>query len=170
MLKSCDIHTVLLGHSERREYFHEDSALLCQKVDAALENSLEVIFCFGEQLAQRENDTHFEVVSAQLKDALFHLTADQWSKIVLAYEPVWAIGTGRTATPEQAQEMHAHIRNFVGDQYGDQCADRLSILYGGSVKPNNAVEIFGQPDVDGGLIGGASLKTDDFLAIVAAMQ
>ena len=170
MLKSYDIHSVLLGHSERREYFHEDSALLHQKVDAALENSLEVIFCFGEQLAQRENDTHFEVVSAQLKDALFHLTADQWSKIVLAYEPVWAIGTGRTATPEQAQEMHAHIRSFVRDQYGDSCADQLSILYGGSVKPNNAAEIFGQPDVDGGLIGGASLKTEDFLAIVAAMQ
>jgi len=170
MLKSYGINLVLLGHSERREYFFEDNSVLRQKVDASLENSLEVIFCFGEKLDERENDTHFEVVSAQLKEALFHLKVEQWKNIILAYEPVWAIGTGRTATPEQVQQMHAHIRGFVRAKYGDQCADTLSILYGGSVKPNNAQEIFSQPDVDGGLIGGASLKTDDFTDIVAAMQ
>ena len=170
MLKSYGVHSVLLGHSERRAYFHEDNALLSQKVDAALNQGIEVVYCFGEMLQERENETHFDVVTTQLKDALFHLEAAQWSHIVLAYEPVWAIGTGRTASPEQAQEMHQHIRSVLADHYGEECADSVSILYGGSVKPGNAREIFGQPDVDGGLIGGASLKKDDFMAIVAAMS
>ncbi len=170
MLKSYGIDSVLLGHSERRAYFHEDNDLLRKKVDAALAAGIEVIYCFGEMLEERENNTHFEVVSRQLKEALFHLEASQWKDIVLAYEPVWAIGTGRTASPEQAQEMHAHIRGVLADHYGKDCADGVSILYGGSVKPGNAGEIFGQPDVDGGLIGGASLKKDDFMAIVAAMS
>jgi triosephosphate isomerase len=170
MLKSYGIHSVLLGHSERRAYFHEGNDLLRQKVDAALASGIEVVYCFGEMLEERENDTHFQVVSSQLKEALFHLEAAQWQNIVLAYEPVWAIGTGRTASPEQAQEMHAHIRGVLTQHYGQECADGVSILYGGSVKPDNAREIFGQPDVDGGLIGGASLKKDDFMAIVAAMS
>lgn len=170
MLKSYGINSVLLGHSERRAYFHEGNDLLRQKVDAALASGIEVVYCFGEMLEERENDTHFQVVSTQLKEALFHLEAAQWKNIVLAYEPVWAIGTGRTASPEQAQEMHAHIRGVLAEHYGQECADGVSILYGGSVKPDNAREIFGQPDVDGGLIGGASLKKDDFMAIVAAMS
>lgn len=170
MLKSYGINSVLLGHSERRAYFHEGNDLLRQKVDAALASGIEVVYCFGEMLEERENDTHFQVVSTQLKEALFHLEAAQWKNIVLAYEPVWAIGTGRTASPEQAQEMHAHIRGVLAQHYGQECADGVSILYGGSVKPDNAREIFGQADVDGGLIGGASLKKDDFMAIVAAMS
>ena len=170
MLKSYGINSVLLGHSERRAYFHEGNDLLREKVDAALASGIEVVYCFGEMLEERENDTHFQVVSTQLKEALFHLEAAQWKNIVLAYEPVWAIGTGRTASPEQAQEMHAHIRGVLAQHYGQECADGVSILYGGSVKPDNAREIFGQADVDGGLIGGASLKKDDFMAIVAAMS
>lgn len=170
MLKSYGINSVLLGHSERRAYFHEGNDLLRAKVDAALASGIEVVYCFGEMLEERENDTHFQVVSTQLKEALFHLEAAQWKNIVLAYEPVWAIGTGRTASPEQAQEMHAHIRGVLAQHYGQGCADGVSILYGGSVKPDNAREIFGQADVDGGLIGGASLKKDDFMAIVAAMS
>lgn len=170
MLKSYGINSVLLGHSERRAYFHEDNALLREKVDAALAAGIEVIYCFGEMLEERENEVHFDVVSRQLKEALFHIETQQWKHIVLAYEPVWAIGTGRTASPEQAQEMHAHIRRVLAEHYGQECADEVSILYGGSVKPDNAREIFGQPDVDGGLIGGASLKKDDFMAIVAAMS
>ena len=170
MLQSYGVHSVLLGHSERRAYFHEDNALLSEKVDAALALGIEVVYCFGEMLEERENETHFDVVTTQLKDALFHLEAAHWSNIILAYEPVWAIGTGRTASPEQAQEMHKHIRTVLADHYGQDCADEVSILYGGSVKPGNAGEIFGQPDVDGGLIGGASLKKDDFMAIVAAMS
>ncbi|MDA8650602.1 MAG: triose-phosphate isomerase [Flavobacteriaceae bacterium] len=168
MLLSHGIRTVLVGHSERRAYFHEDNHLLKQKVDAALGQGIEVVYCFGELLEERQGATHFEVVATQLKQALFHLTADQWSSIVLAYEPVWAIGTGVTASPEQAQEMHAFIRQTVAAHYGDACAQNVSILYGGSVKPNNAAEIFGKPDVDGGLIGGAALKADDFMAIVNA--
>ena len=170
MLKSYGINSVLLGHSERRAYFQENNALLGEKVDAALAAGIEVIYCFGELLEERENEPHFEVVSSQLKEALFQLEASQWKNIVLAYEPIWAIGTGRTASPEQAQEMHAHIRGVLADHYGQECADGVSILYGGSVKPDNAKEIFGKPDVDGGLIGGASLKKDDFMAIVAAMS
>ncbi len=168
MLKSIDVKTVILGHSERREYFGEDDALLAKKVDAALANKIEVIFCFGEVLADRKAGNEEAVVGSQIKNALFHLEASAFKNIVLAYEPVWAIGTGETATPEQAQDMHAFIRKTLVDKYGAEVADNVSILYGGSVKPANAKEIFSKPDVDGGLIGGAALSADDFLAIVQA--
>ena len=134
-----------------------------------MENELEVIFCFGELLEDRKSDNHFNVVESQLKNVLFDLPASSWEKIVLAYEPVWAIGTGETASPEQAQEMHAFIRSLITDQYGAEVASNVSILYGGSVKPNNAEEIFSKEDVDGGLIGGASLKAQDFTAIIKAI-
>lgn len=168
MLKSIGVKTTLLGHSERRAYFHESDALLAEKVNTALDNGIEIIFCFGEELEERKSGHHFEVVYNQLRNALFHLDAAQWSQIVLAYEPVWAIGTGETASPAQAQEIHAHIRSVLAAQYDDVLAQSISILYGGSVKPANAQEIFAQPDVDGGLIGGASLNADDFAAIVNA--
>lgn len=166
MLTSLGLKTVILGHSERREYFGETDALLAEKVDAALANGLEVIFCFGELLEERKSGNHFNVVERQIKNALFHLKAEQWSSIVLAYEPVWAIGTGETASADQAQEMHAFIRKIVADQYSEEVAQNVSILYGGSVKPANAKEIFGKEDVDGGLIGGAALNSADFLALV----
>lgn len=168
MLTSIGINTVLLGHSERRAYFHETDALLAEKVDAALAHGLRIIFCFGEELEDRKSGSHFDVVTNQLSAALFHLDAAQWDAIVLAYEPVWAIGTGETASPAQAQEMHAHIRNVLERQYDTNLAQGVSILYGGSVKPANAQDIFSQPDVDGGLIGGASLDAADFAAIVNA--
>lgn len=166
MLTDIGVKTVILGHSERRAYFHETDALLANKVDTALKHNMRIIFCFGEELKDRQIDNHFNVVEYQLRDGLFHLEKKDWANIVLAYEPVWAIGTGETASPEQAQEMHLFIRNLVDKVYGSDVADNVSILYGGSVKPDNAKEIFSKPDVDGGLIGGASLKADDFLAIV----
>ena len=166
MLTDIGVTTVILGHSERRAYFHETDALLASKVDTALKHEMRVIFCFGEELKDRQNDNHFNVVEYQLRDGLFHLEKKDWTNIVLAYEPVWAIGTGETASPEQAQEMHKFIRTLVEKVYGFDIADNLTILYGGSVKPDNAKEIFSKPDVDGGLIGGAALKADDFLAIV----
>lgn len=169
MLTNLGVNIVILGHSERREYFNETNDLLAQKVDAALENELEVIFCFGEQLEDRKSENHFKVVETQLKEGLFHLGKESFSKIVLAYEPVWAIGTGETASPEQAQEMHAFIREIMEKTYGAEVANDISILYGGSVKPANAKEIFSKPDVDGGLIGGASLKPEDFVAIINAI-
>lgn len=169
MLTNIGIRSVILGHSERRTYFGENDELLAEKVNAALENKLEVIFCFGEQLEDRKSGNHFTVVESQLKNALFQLEADAWSNIVLAYEPVWAIGTGETASPEQAQEMHAFIRNLIKETYTDEIAQNVSILYGGSVKPGNAVEIFSKEDVDGGLIGGAALKVEDFTAIIKAI-
>ena len=166
MLTDINVKTVILGHSERRAYFHETDALLANKVDTALKHDMRIIFCFGEELKDRQIDNHFNIVEYQLRDGLFHLEKKDWTNIVLAYEPVWAIGTGETASPEQAQEMHLFIRNLVAKVYGNDIADNLSILYGGSVKPDNAKEIFSKPDVDGGLIGGASLKADDFLTIV----
>lgn len=166
MLKNIGVNTVILGHSERRAYFGEDDALLKKKVDTALAQGMRTIFCFGEELEQRKAGTHFDVVESQLKNALFHLPEDDWKHIVLAYEPVWAIGTGETATPEQAQEMHAFIRETLGSSYGAAMAEEVTILYGGSVKPGNAAEIFSKPDVDGGLIGGAALKADDFIGII----
>ncbi|MEM6721046.1 MAG: triose-phosphate isomerase [Bacteroidota bacterium] len=166
MLKSVGVNTVILGHSERRAYFGETDELLAQKVDAALANEIQVVFCFGEELEDRKAGNHFTVVESQLRNALFHLKGADWSNIILAYEPVWAIGTGETASPEQAQEMHAFIRKTISDQFGGEVADGLSILYGGSVKPANAAEIFAKEDVDGGLIGGASLKAADFTAII----
>ncbi|MFT7251461.1 MAG: triosephosphate isomerase [Flavobacterium sp.] len=168
MLTSIGVNTVILGHSERRAYFHETDALLALKVDTALKHEMRVIFCFGEELKDRQIDNHFNVVEYQLRDALFHLEKSDWSKIVLAYEPVWAIGTGETASPAQAQEMHKFIRTLIDKVYGQEVAENISILYGGSVKPDNAKEIFSNPDVDGGLIGGAALNADNFLAIVNA--
>jgi|TARA_B110000881_G_scaffold220009_1_gene243621 triosephosphate isomerase len=169
MLKSIGVVSVILGHSERRTYFGETDALLAEKVTTTLENNMEAIFCFGELLEDRKSGNHFSVVESQLKNGLFHLEAAVWKNIVLAYEPVWAIGTGETASPEQAQEMHAFIRNIIKEQYNAQVADAVSILYGGSVKPANAVEIFSKPDVDGGLIGGAALNAADFTAIIKAI-
>lgn len=168
MLKSVGVESVILGHSERRSIFMETNSLLAEKVNTALENKMTVIFCVGEELSERKENKHFELVENQLKEGLFHLGENDWENLVIAYEPVWAIGTGETASPEQAQEMHAFIRKAISEEYGENIAENLSILYGGSVKPNNAKEIFAQPDVDGGLIGGASLKADDFLAIVNA--
>lgn len=168
MLKSVGIKTVILGHSERREYFNETDSSLAKKVDAALANNLRVIFCFGEVLADRKSDNQEAVVESQISNALFHLNADAFKNIVLAYEPVWAIGTGETASPEQAQDMHAFIRKTLADKYGNNVATDMSILYGGSCKPGNAKEIFSKPDVDGGLIGGAALNAEDFFAIVNA--
>lgn len=168
MLKSIGIKTVILGHSERRAYFNETDELLAKKVDAALANDMRVIFCFGEELADRKASKEEAVVESQIKNALFHLESKAFKNIVLAYEPVWAIGTGETASPEQAQDMHAFIRKTLSNKYGPGIADEVSILYGGSVKPNNAKEIFSKPDVDGGLIGGAALNAEDFYAIVNA--
>jgi len=169
MLTDIGLTYVILGHSERRAYFHETDAQLANKVDTALKHNLKVIFCFGEELKDRQNNNHFTIVENQLKDALFHLEASAWEHIILAYEPVWAIGTGETASPDQAQEMHHFIRNLIHEKY-DAVADDVRILYGGSVKPDNAKEIFSKPDVDGGLIGGASLKADDFLRIIAGAE
>ena len=169
MLKSVGVNTVILGHSERRAYFNETDEMLAKKVDAALANNIKVIFCFGEELSDRKSGNHENVVESQIKNALFHLEASAFKSIILAYEPVWAIGTGETASPEQAQDMHAFIRKTLSDMYGDTVADSVSILYGGSVKPNNAQEIFSKPDVDGGLIGGASLNANDFFDIVNAI-
>lgn len=168
MLEGIGVKTVILGHSERRAYFHETDALLAEKVNAALENDMHVIFCFGEELEDRKSEAHFDLVTSQLTNGLFHLNVSQWANITLAYEPVWAIGTGETASPAQAQEMHAHIRAVLAAKYDDALAQSVSVLYGGSVKPANAKEIFAQTDVDGGLIGGASLKAEDFAAIVNA--
>lgn len=169
MLQDVGVKTVILGHSERRTYFGEDDAVLTEKVRMALKNNLELIFCFGELLDDRKFNNHFEVVENQLKNVLFDLEPNAWKNIILAYEPVWAIGTGETASPEQAQEMHAFIRSLIESKYGNQVADNVSILYGGSVKPSNAREIFSKKDVDGGLIGGASLNADDFTTIVKSI-
>ena len=170
MLKSIGVNTVVLGHSERREYFNEDDDLLKQKVDAALENGMRIIFCFGEKLEDRKSGNHIHIVKNQLEKALSHLTEENWKSIVLAYEPVWAIGTGETATPGQAQEIHAYVRNLILERYNLTVADNVSILYGGSVKPENAKEIFSNPDVDGGLIGGAALNAESFMGIVNAFS
>ena len=168
MLTSIGVKTVILGHSERRAIFNESDEVLAKKVDSALKNDMEVIFCCGEELEERKNKNHFEVVKQQLEKGLFHIAPEAWEKVVIAYEPVWAIGTGETASPEQAQEMHAFIRKTIAERFGEEIANEVSILYGGSVKPANAEEIFAKEDVDGGLIGGASLKAEDFLAIVRA--
>ncbi|MCG8580842.1 MAG: triose-phosphate isomerase [Bacteroidales bacterium] len=168
MVKSTGAQYVILGHSERRAYYGETNAILKEKTDLALANGLTPIFCIGEVLEERESEKHFDVVKEQIEEALFHLSAEDFGKVVLAYEPVWAIGTGKTASPEQAQEIHAFIRQTLADKYGAEVADNTSILYGGSCKPSNAKELFANPDVDGGLIGGASLKAEDFHGIIAA--
>ena len=166
MLKSVGVGYVIVGHSERRQYFGETNAILAEKVNAVLENGLKPIFCIGETLDQRNDNSYFEVIKSQLTEGLFHLDEVQIANVILAYEPVWAIGTGLTATPEQAQEIHEYIRKEVRSQYGDQAADNISILYGGSCNPKNAGELFAKADIDGGLIGGASLKSRDFVDIV----
>jgi len=170
MLVSCGATHVILGHSERREYFHETDELLAEKVSIALENNLTPIFCCGEKLEVREAGKHKDLVKIQIEKALFRLTENQIKKVVIAYEPVWAIGTGKTASAGQAQEMHTFIRKQIASKYSPDVAGSISILYGGSVKPENAREIFSQPDVDGGLIGGASLKSRDFTNIVKAID
>lgn len=170
MLKSINTDYVILGHSERREYFNESHAMLAAKVNICLENGLKPIFCCGEPLSVREAGNENSFVETQLKESLFHLTAEQLTGFVIAYEPIWAIGTGKTASNEQAQQMHAHIRKVIANQYGKEVADSISILYGGSVKANNAKEIFEQPDVDGGLVGGASLVTADFSTIINSLK
>ena len=169
MLKSIGIATVIIGHSERRSIFGETDAILAEKVKTAVENEMEIIFCFGELLEDRKSGNHFKVVEEQLNKGLFYLDAIAWNQVVLAYEPVWAIGTGETASPEQAQEMHAFIRNLLVEKYNTAVAENTSILYGGSVKPANAKEIFSKKDVDGGLIGGAALNAADFTAIIKAI-
>jgi triosephosphate isomerase len=169
MLLDIDIDTVIIGHSERRAYFGETDEILNKKVVSALYKNMRVIFCFGEKMKDRNAKNHFKVVENQLKNALFSLEASAWTNIVLAYEPVWAIGTGETASPEQAQEMHAFIRKTITEAYDTSIADKVSIIYGGSVKPANAKEIFSKPDVDGGLIGGASLMADDFVEIIKSI-
>ncbi|MDC3132720.1 triose-phosphate isomerase [Flavobacteriaceae bacterium] len=168
MLKSIGVTSVILGHSERRAYYNESDAALAAKVKTALKHEMQIVFCFGEELNERKENKHFDVVKSQLSNALFDLPASDWSNIILAYEPVWAIGTGETASPEQAQEMHAFIRNIIKEQYDAKLSESISILYGGSVKPQNADAIFSKPDVDGGLIGGAALKAADFMAIANA--
>ena len=168
MVASTGAKYVILGHSERRQYYGETSETLKEKVKLALAEGLTPIFCIGEVLEERENGTYNDVVKAQIEEALFDLSADDFKKIVLAYEPVWAIGTGKTATDDQAQDMHAHIRSTIAGKYGKEVADEISILYGGSCKPGNAKGLFAQPDIDGGLIGGAALDAESFMGIVTA--
>jgi triosephosphate isomerase len=166
MLISIGIKTVILGHSERRKYFKETDDQLKLKVDAAIASSMKIIFCIGEEFEERKNNNHFEIVNNQIKNSLFHLNEDSWSRVILAYEPVWAIGTGETATLDQIQEMHSMIRNNISERYTHELANSISILYGGSVKPSNSHDIFSLEDVDGGLIGGASLNANDFNQII----
>ena len=170
MIKSTGAEYVILGHSERRAYYNETAETLKEKVKLALANKLDVIFCIGEVLEEREANKQNEVVGAQLAGSLFDLTTEEFSHIVLAYEPVWAIGTGKTATAEQAEEMHAFIRKTIADKFGAEAAENVTILYGGSCKPSNAKELFAKPDVDGGLIGGAALKADSFKGIIDAWK
>jgi triosephosphate isomerase len=165
MVKSVGANFVILGHSERRAYYHETDALINEKIQISIENAIVPIVCCGEVLKERENNQHFQVVAHQIKGMFEGISANDFKDIIIAYEPVWAIGTGKTATPEQAQEMHQFIRETIKNSYGSELANNLSILYGGSCKPGNAKELFANPDVDGGLIGGASLKADDFIAI-----
>lgn len=168
MVRSTGPEYCILGHSERRAYYHEDYAILAEKVKLALANGLKVIFCIGEVKEEREAGRQNEVVKAQLEGSVFNLTADEWKQITLAYEPVWAIGTGLTATPAQAQEIHAYIRSLVAEKYGKTIADDTTILYGGSCNDKNAAELFACPDIDGGLIGGAALVAEKFEAIISA--
>lgn len=165
MLKSVGVEYVILGHSERRQYFGESNELLAKKTDISLKHGLKPIFCIGETLTERESRKHFDIIKSQLAEATFHLSAEDFSKLVIAYEPVWAIGTGVTASSDQAQEVHAFIRKEIALKYNQVVADETTILYGGSCNPKNAHELFAQPDIDGGLIGGASLKSRDFVDI-----
>ncbi|MBS1760502.1 MAG: triose-phosphate isomerase [Bacteroidetes bacterium] len=170
MLHSMGIYYCIIGHSERREYFNESNATLAEKINLCLANEITPIFCCGEPLSVREAGKQDEYVGVQLKESLFHLSAEQIKNIIVAYEPIWAIGTGKTATTEQAQEMHQYLRSVLAVQYGNDIANEISILYGGSVKAGNAKEIFSCPDVDGGLVGGASLVAHDFIEIIKALK
>ncbi|MCG9880008.1 MAG: triose-phosphate isomerase [Bacteroidia bacterium] len=169
MLKSCGCSYVIIGHSERREYFNEHNAWLAQKVDAVLSAHLSPIYCCGETLSEREENKHFEVLEKQVIEGLFHLTEEQIKQVVIAYEPVWAIGTGKTASTAQAQEIHAFIRGLLAKKYSDAVAQEITIQYGGSVKPENAAELFAAPDIDGALVGGAALQSRSFVDIIKAM-
>jgi len=169
MLKSVKANYVIVGHSERRTYFNETNALVAKKIDRGLENNLTVICCIGETLQERESGKQLQVITRQIEECMFHLNNEQIKKVVIAYEPVWAIGTGKTATPEQAQEMHKHIRSVISKKFGKEVSENISILYGGSCNPQNARSIFSQPDVDGGLIGGASLNAKDFVEVIKAI-
>ena len=168
MLSELGVKIVIIGHSERRNYFKEDSDILFQKIKIVLKYDMGIIFCVGESLEQREKK-NFEVIENQIKETLFKLNDDEIKKIIIAYEPVWAIGTGKTASPEEAQEMHEFIRKLIKDKFGEKISGNISILYGGSCKPGNAKDIFEKKDVDGGLIGGASLKAQDFIKIIEAL-
>lgn len=170
MIKSINVPYVILGHSERRQYFGESAALLAKKTDITLANNLIPIFCCGEPLEVRERNEHEALVRSQVEESLFHLSSDQLKNVVIAYEPVWAIGTGKTASAQQAQDMHAVIRNHIAGRYGAEIANEITILYGGSVSASNAKELFACPDVDGGLVGGASLKSRDFTDIIKSAQ
>jgi triosephosphate isomerase len=170
MLRSIGIVHCIVGHSERREYFSETNAMLAEKVNLCLQHHITPVFCCGEPLSIREAGTQNSYVEQQLKESLFHLSADRVIDIIIAYEPIWAIGTGKTATTAQAQEMHAYLREVLAKQYGKAVADQISILYGGSVKANNALELFSCPDVDGGLVGGASLVAEDFITIIKSLK
>jgi len=170
MLNGISINYAIIGHSERRLYYFESNETLAQKINRAFEFNIKPIFCCGEPLDIRELNTQNEFVETQLKESLFHLTEAQMKGFIIAYEPIWAIGTGKTASSDQAQEMHAHIRQVIAQQYGAEIANSISILYGGSVKASNAAEIFGKPDVDGGLVGGASLIASEFAAIISALK
>jgi len=168
MLNSIGVNTTLIGHSERRAYYNEDDALLLKKINLALESNMDIIFCFGEELKDRKSNSYFDIVKAQLENTVMKLEPNSWKNIVLAYEPVWAIGTGETASAEQAQEIHKFVRNCISEHFSSEIANNVPILYGGSVKPSNAVEIFNKKDVDGGLIGGAALNAHDFVEIIKA--
>lgn len=170
MIKSTGAHYVIIGHSERRSIFGEDYSVLKKKVDITLANELRPIFCVGENLEQRKSNSHKDVVKEQLESSFLHIDKENLKRSIVAYEPVWAIGTGETASPEQAQEMHAFIRSLIASKYPDVDADSIPILYGGSVKPNNAEELFNQKDINGGLVGGASLKSDSFIDILKAFK
>ena len=170
MLQSIGIQYCVIGHSERREYYLETNQQLAGKVDVCLQYQITPIFCCGEALSIRDSGEQNDFVQQQLEESLFHLSQDQIQQIVIAYEPIWAIGTGKTATTEQAQEMHRHLRTVLSGKYGNETADKISILYGGSVKASNAAELFACPDVDGGLVGGASLVAQDFIQIIKALK
>ncbi|MBQ22399.1 MAG: triose-phosphate isomerase [Flavobacteriales bacterium] len=169
MLKSINVYLTILGHSERRTYFNETDQILLKKIRKALEEDIEIIFCVGEELSDRKSGNHFNFIKNQLENTVFLEKYDSWKKIIIAYEPIWAIGTGETASPDQIQEMHSFIRGLISEKYDHSLANSVSIIYGGSVKPSNAENIFYQPDVDGGLIGGASLNSKDFASIVNAL-
>jgi len=169
MIKSCGGKYIIIGHSERRQYFGETNDWLAKKIDAVLAENLNPIYCVGETLEERESNSHFDVLTKQVSEGLFHLNAEQMAAVVIAYEPVWAIGTGKTASTAQAQEVHAFIRNLVKEKYSNEVANNLTIQYGGSVKAENAVELFSAPDIDGALVGGAALQSRSFADIIKAL-